>query len=340
MKAMIFEGPNTPLRLGEWATPEPKEGEIVVKVTACGVCHTDLHYIDHGVPTFKKPPLILGHEAAGVVAKVGAGVTDRREGDRVLLPAVLTCGHCENCRTGRENICMNMRMFGNDIDGAYAEYVAAPAKDSFIMPESIPLVEGSIIADAISTPFHAVKNRGCVRGGDRVVVFGCGGIGLNVVQVAAAFGGQVIAVDVRAEKLEVARSLGALATINAGEVERVDKEVRRLTGGGADIGFEAIGNPSTIQSAFSCIRNGGRLVVIGYTDQNVTLNAGRIMYREMEIVGSLGCRPVDYPRLIDMVAAGRIKVKELVSHKFSLADTNKAFDQLRAGVGLRSVVMP
>lgn len=340
MKAMIFEGPKTPLKLGEWPTPEPKQGEILVKVTACGVCHTDLHYIDHGVPTFKKPPLVLGHEAAGVVAKVGAGVTDRKEGDRVLLPAVLTCGHCDNCRTGRENICLNMRMFGNDIDGAYAEYVVAPAKDSFIMPDSIPLVEGSIIADAISTPFHAVKNRGCVRGGDHVVVFGCGGIGLNVVQVAAAFGGQVIAVDVKAEKLEAARSLGALATINASEVERVDKEVRKLTGGGADIGFEAIGNPNTIQTAFSCIRNGGRLVVIGYTDQNVTLNAGRIMYREMEIVGSLGCRPVDYPRLIGMVAAGRIKVKELVSHKFPLADLNKAFDQLRAGVGLRSVVMP
>ena len=172
------------------------------------------------------------------------------------------------------------------------------------------------------------------------MVFGCGGIGLNIVQVAAAFGAQVIAVDLKDDKLKVARSLGAMATINPEQVERVDKEVRKLTGGGADIGFEAIGNPATINTAFSCIRNGGRLVVVGYTDQKVSLNAGRIMYREMEVVGSLGCRPVDYPRLINMVAAGTIKVKELVSHRFALEDTNKAFEQLRAGEGLRSVIVP
>ena len=340
MKAAIFEKPQAPLRVDEWTTPTPGDGEIVVKVAACGVCHTDLHYIDHGVPTFKKPPLVLGHEASGIVTSVGAGVTDRHEGDRILLPAVLTCGHCTYCREGRENICQNMRMFGNDIDGSYAEYVVAPAKDSFILPDTIPLVEGSIIADAISTPYHAVKNRGRVRGGDWVVVFGCGGIGLNIVQVATAFGANVLAVDLMEPKLEVARSLGAVATVNPNDVERVDKEIRKITGGGADVGFEAIGNPATIAAAFAGIRNGGRLVIVGYTNEKVPLNAGRIMYREMEIVGSLGCRPVDYPRLIEMVAAGRIKVTELVSHRFALDQINDAFDQLRAGVGLRSVVVP
>ncbi|MBI5867609.1 MAG: zinc-binding dehydrogenase [candidate division Zixibacteria bacterium] len=340
MKAAIFEKPEAPLTVGEWPTPQPKAGEILVKVAACGVCHTDLHYIDHGVPTFKKPPLILGHEAAGIVAAVGPGVTERKEGDRVLLPAVLTCGHCFNCRTGRENICVNMKMFGNDVDGAYAEYVIAPAKDTFILPESIPLIEGSIIADAVSTPYHAVKNRGQIRGGDKVVVFGCGGIGLNIVQVATAFGASVIAVDLRDDKLAAAKTLGAVATINPEKVERIDKEVRKLTGAGADVAFEAIGNPKTITAAFGCVRNGGRLVVVGYTNHDVTINAGRIMYREMEIVGSLGCRPVDYPPLIEMAAAGRIKVKELVSHRFGLDKINDAFDQLRQGIGLRSVIVP
>lgn len=340
MKAAIFEKPNVPLTVGEWPTPQPQAGDILVKVAACGVCHTDLHYIDHGVPTFKKPPLILGHEASGIVAAVGAGVTDRKVGDRVLLPAVLTCGRCFNCRTGRENICVNMKMFGNDIDGSYAEYVVAPAKDSFILPESIPLIEGAIIADAVSTPYHAVKNRGQVRGGDKVIVFGCGGIGLNIVQVATAFGASVIAVDIRDDKLQAATSLGAVATINPKNVERIDKEVRKLTGGGADVAFEAIGNPTTIASAFACVRNGGRLVIVGYTNQDVTLNAGRIMYREMEVVGSLGCRPVDYPPLIEMAATGRIKVKELVSHRFPLEKINDAFDQLRVGGGLRSVIVP
>lgn len=340
MKAAIFEKPNEPLPIGEWPTPEPKAGEILVKVAACGVCHTDLHYIDHGVPTFKKPPLILGHEASGIVAGVGAGVTERKEGDRVLLPAVLTCGHCYNCRTGRENICLNMKMFGNDVDGAYAEYVIAPAKDTFILPDSIPLEEGSIIADAISTPYHAVKNRGQVRGGDWVVVFGCGGIGLNIVQVAAAFGASVIAVDIRDDKLEAAKSVGARVGLNPQKFERIDKEVRKLSGGGAAVGFEAIGNPETIAKAFGCVRNGGRMVVVGYTHKDVSLNAGRIMYREMEVVGSLGCRPVDYPPLIEMVAAGRIKVKELVTQKFPLEKLNDAFDKLRIGEGLRSVVIP
>lgn len=340
MKAAIFKGPNHPLTLDDWPTPTPGQGEVVVKVAACGVCHTDLHYIDHGTPTFKKPPLILGHEASGTVTAVGQGVTTPREGDRVLLPAVLSCGHCFNCRTGRENICLNMRMFGNDIDGSYAEYVLAPAKDCFTLPDAIPLIEGSIIADAISTPYHAVKNRGEVRGGDQVVVFGCGGIGLNIVQVAVAFGASVIAVDVRDDKLDMARQLGARATINARQVDRIDKEVRGLTGAGADVGFEAIGNPDTILSAFSCVRNGGRFVVVGYTDQAAAFPAGRIMYREMEIRGSLGCRPVDYPRLIEMVAAGKIKVRELVSNRFPLEEINTALDLLRSGTGLRSVVIP
>jgi 6-hydroxycyclohex-1-ene-1-carbonyl-CoA dehydrogenase len=340
MKAAIFEKANEPLKVGEWKTPEPGPGDIVVKVAACGVCHTDLHYIDHGVPTFKKPPLILGHEASGTVAAIGSGVTDRKEGDRILLPAVLTCGYCDNCRIGRENICMNMKMFGNDLDGAYAEYVIAPAKDSFILPESIPLIEGSIIADATSTPYHAVKNRGQVRGGDKVVVFGCGGIGMNIVQVAAAFGASVIAVDISEEKLAAATKFGAAATVNPEKVERTDKEIRKLTGGGADIGFEAIGNPKTMAAAFAGIKNGGRLVVVGFSAENLTLNAGRIMYREMEIMGSLGCRPVDYPRLIEMVAAGKIKVKEFVTDRFGLDQINDAFDHLRAGKGLRSVIVP
>ena len=188
MKAAVFHGPNQPLMIEDVPTPTPGAGEIRVKVAGCGVCHTDLHYIDHGVPTFKKPPLILGHEPSGIVDALGEGVTNFKEGDRVLLPAVLTCGVCPNCRMGRENICDNMVMFGNNIDGAYAEYVIAPAKDSFHLPEEIPLEEGSIIADAISTPYHAVVNRGEVKAGYNVVVYGCGGVGINAVQVAAAVG--------------------------------------------------------------------------------------------------------------------------------------------------------
>jgi len=173
MKALLLESPGK-AQLREVASPEPGRGEILVRVTACGVCHTDLHYLDHGVPTFKSP-VILGHEVSGTVAGCGAEVEKFREGDRVLLPAVFTCGACRMCRTGRENICQQMKMLGNHLDGGFAEYVVAPAKDCFALPAEIPLAEGCLIGDALTTPYHAVKHRARVQLGDVVAVFGCGG---------------------------------------------------------------------------------------------------------------------------------------------------------------------
>ncbi len=344
MKAAIFYGPNQPLKVEEVPTPTPGTGEILVKVAACGVCHTDLHYIDHGIPTFKQPPMILGHEASGTVASFGEGVVNWKEGDKVLLPAVLSCGYCRNCREGRENICDSMKMFGNHVDGAYAEYVLAPAKDALRMPDGVPLIEGSIIADAVSTPYHAVVNRGQVKAGDWVAVFGCGGVGINLVQIATAVGASVIAIDAAPDKLEMAKKLGAEHTINPAEVEkgRFDKVVRKLIGDGVDVAFEAIGKPETIQAAFSTIRKGGLCVVVGYTNHSVELPASKIMFYEQGIIGSLGCRPVDYPRIIEMARTGRIKIKELVTAQFSLDNINDAFDLLRSGAKgvLRSVIVP
>ena len=340
MKAAVFYGPDQPLKVEEVPDPTPGPGEVLVKVAGCGVCHTDLHYIDHGVPTFKQPPLILGHETSGTIAGIGSGVVGWQEGDRVLLPAVYGCGQCAMCRTGRENVCERMVMFGNNVDGGYAEYILAPAKDGLALPEEIPLVAGAIIADAVTTPFHAVVNRGRVRPGDRVVVFGCGGIGLNVVQIAAALGASVIAVDIIDEKLQWAQRLGAEKTLNSKEYERVDKEIRKLTGGGADIGFEAIGNPTTQAQTFASLRTGGRFVMVGYSAEKMSLDAGRVMYREMEIIGSLGCRAVDYPRVLDLARLGKIKVEELVTATYPLHEINSAFDGLRRGEGIRSVVVP
>lgn len=340
MKAALFRGAHQPLSIEEIPTPQPQAGEIRVKVAGCGVCHTDLHYLDHDVPTFKKPPLVLGHECSGWVAAVGAGVKQFKEGDAVLLPAVYGCGHCRMCRTGRENICESMVMFGNNLDGGYAEFLVAPAKDAFPLPAEIPIVEGCIIADATTTPYHAVVNRGRVQPGDQVVVFGCGGIGLNVVQIAAALNARVVAVDIAEAKLEWAKKLGAAATLNPQSVDRVDKAIRQLTGGGAEVAFEAIGRPVTQEQAFASLRAGGRLVMIGYSERPMTLESGRVMFRELEIVGSLGCRPVDYPRVLEMARQGKIQVAELVTAKFPLEQINEAFDVLRRGEGIRSVITP
>ena len=340
MKAAIFRAAHQPLCIEDVPTPEPRAGEVLVRVAACGVCHTDLHYVDHGTPTFKAPPLILGHEIAGTIAALGDGVTALAEGDRVLLPAVLTCGRCAMCRAGRENICEQSVMLGNNVDGGYAEYIRVGARDVFALPPEVPLIEGAVIADAITTPFHALVRRARVTPGDWVVVFGCGGIGLNLVQLGAALGARVIAVDVAAPKLELATRFGAEAVIDAARAERVDREVRRLTGAGADIALEAIGKAATQEQAFACLRTGGRLVLVGYSPEVLPLNAGRVMYREIEILGSLGCRPVDYPRVIELVRQGRIRLREMVTHRFPLDRINEAFDLLREGGVIRAVVVP
>ena len=340
MKAAVFYGAGRELVIEEVPTPVPVDGELLIKIAACGVCHTDLHYIDHGVPTFKKPPLILGHEASGIVAEIGKGVKGWEMGDRVLIPAVISCGNCEFCQSERENICLNQIMFGNNVDGAYAEYIVAPAKDLLHLPESLDLKKSSIIADAVSTPYHAVKNRGQVRQGDKVVVIGCGGVGINVVQIAAAMGAKVYAVDLSDSKLELAKSLGAYKTVNPLEDEEYVRNLKKETGGGFEIAFEAIGNPKTISHGYSLLKKGGRLVVIGYTAEEMIFSPARLMYYELEMIGSLGCRPVDYLPLIEMIEQGKIKIEPLITGEYPLDKINEALDELRNGKSLRSIIVP
>ncbi len=339
MKAAVYNGAES-LEVLEVPTPSPGAGEALVRVVGCGMCHTDLHYLDHGVKTFKEPPIILGHEAAGIVAQLGDGTDETAVGDRVLIPAVLSCGRCRYCRGGRENLCDNLVMPGNNFDGAYAEFVVIPSSQLVPVPDTIPLERACVIADALSTPYHAVKHRGRVRPGDVVAVVGCGGVGLNVVQCATLAGGRVIAIDVNEKRLEIAKDLGAVMTIDPNQVERLDKHVRSLTDGGVDIAFEAIGNPKTIRSAYSLLRRGGRLCVIGYSADDLTLSAAKLMYYELEVVGALGCGGGEYPEIIGLVEAGRLRLEPIVSGSIPLDDINDGFDRLRRGEGVRWVVTP
>ena len=339
MRAAVFHGADRPMSIEDIATPTPAAGEILVRVAGCGVCHTDLHYIDHGTPTFKKPPIVLGHEIAGTVASPDP--TGRfSEGDPVLLPAVLSCGSCTACRTGRENICEHSIMLGNNVDGGYAEYIAVGAKDVFALPAEIPLVDAAIIADALTTPYHAVINRGRVLPGDRVVVIGCGGVGINVVQIAAALGARVVAIDRLEAKREWARRFGAEVALDPAQSPRLDRVIREVTGGGADVVFEVVGRPETQELAVTAARTGGRIVLVGYSPDAMSLNSGRVMFRELEVLGSLGCRPVDYPRVIELVRQGRVRMSDLVTHRYSLDDIGDAFAALRDGTAMRSVVVP
>lgn len=311
--------------------PEYGVNDVLVKVAACGLCRTDLHYLK-GLPTAMKPPIILGHEISGVVDKLGANVKTFKEGDRVLIPPVFACGVCEYCRSGRGTICAKQTMVGNHRDGGFAEYISVPASDIFHLPAPIPLLEGSIISDAISTPYHAVVNRGQVKPGENVLVIGCGGVGLSTIQMASVAGGNVIAVDIYDEKLEMAKKMGAIMTFNGKNEENLPKTIKKTVGGGGvDIAFEVIGNPVTIEQAFKSLKWGARLIQVGYTSKDVSLNAGKIMFCEMQVQGSLGCGLQDYPKIIQMIKYGKFKVKEMVTHRYTLDTLQEGFDLLNKG---------
>ncbi len=338
MRAAVLHGKGD-LRVEEVEPPTPAADEVLVRVAACGVCRTDLHYL-HGVPTFQPPPLILGHEISGTVEEAPGGGME--VGRRVLLPPVIPCGECEYCRQGRGTLCRRMVMLGNHRNGGFAELVTAPISAVFPLPESLPLKEASILSDAFTTPYHAVINRAEVKPGQTVAVFGCGGVGLATVQIAALAGARVVAVDLVEKKLQLARSFGAWEVVNASEVEDPVKEIRQLTGGGADVALEVIGRPATIQNAFNVLKWGGRLVVVGYTDKEVTLSGGRIMFREMEVVGSLGCGLQDVSRVIELAERGLLRVEEMVSHRAPLEEVNDLLGMLDRGdpALLRGVVIP
>ncbi len=329
------------LQLKEVPTPGPGHGELLVKIAACGLCRTDLHYL-HGLATFKAPPIVLGHEISGRVAGIGAGVEGWKQGEPVLLPPVIPCGHCAYCWKGRGTLCLNQKMLGNHTDGGFAEYVAVSARATFRLPTSVPLEAGSIVSDAVSTPFHAVVNRAALKAGEWAVIFGCGGVGLSAVQVAKAVGARVVAVDIAPWKLEIASDLGADVVVDGKDTKSAAKEIRTATGGGADAAFDMIGNPQVLDLATQVVKWGGRVIVVGYSEKPASLNAGRIMFRELEVKGSLGCGLQDFPKVIDLVAQGKVRLDKMVTHRFGLDELNRGFGMLDAGAqGLvRAIAVP
>ncbi len=339
MRAAIFRESKRPLEIVEVAAPDiEKDDEVIIKVASCGLCHTDLGYIDFGVPTFKKPPIVLGHEPAGMVQHIGAKVTNVQVGDRVLIGPI-TCGDCFFCRTGRENICESMMMIGNNIDGAFAEYVKVPSRSLIKLPDQLPLKESCVISDAVISPYHAVKERGKVKLGDWIAIYGCGGVGINCIQWANLAGGLVIGIDVMDQKLELAKELGAVEVINAKKVEKVSKAIKGITGGmGADVAMECIGNPETITQAFESVRSGGTVCVVGYSFKSPALNAARLMYKEIEMSGSVAGIIPDYYKVFDLIKKGRFRIDKLITSRYPLEQINEAFDEMRKGEAIRIIV--
>lgn len=355
MLAAVLDRPNSPLRIEEIPVPEPRAGEVLVRVSACGVCHTDLHVMKAEVAF--PMPAVMGHEISGTVAALGPGVAGPPVGTRVVSAFIMPCGTCAACGAGRDDLCDNFfamnRLKGTLYDGTsrlrrhdgtplamysmagLAEYSVVPATDVFELPDRLPLEESAVLGCAIFTAYGAVRHGADLRGGERIAVVAVGGVGINIIQIAHAFGAsQVIAVDVRDDKLDAARRLGATHVVNAGAADAVAR-VREVTDGrGVDVAFEALGLPQTFIQSFEMIRDGGRMVAVGIAPGKTAapVEITRLVRRELRIIGSYGARTrSDMPEIVRLAAAGIFRPETMVTQRFALKEADAAYQALARG---------
>jgi S-(hydroxymethyl)glutathione dehydrogenase / alcohol dehydrogenase len=363
MQAAVLWEPGRPVEILDVELAPPQAGEVLVRIAACGVCHSDLHVVDGDLP--EPLPLVLGHEAAGVVTGIGPGIEHVQPGDRVVLALVPSCGDCEECLAGRPNFCeqgARMASTGTLADGtsrlsldgtklhhfnsvsSFAEYAVVPESVAVPIRADVPLDLAALIGCAVLTGWGAVTRTAGVESGARVAVFGCGGVGLSVIQAARIVGAEeIVAVDMRPDKLELAQRLGATATVQAKPTADTARRVRHATGGGADYAFEAIGREETIREAWDSVRPGGTAVVLGIPPKGTTVAIDAWGFiNEKTLKGSfLGSASIfdDVPRLIDLYSSGDLLLEELVSDRIPLAGLPQAFDRLRGGEAVRQLVV-
>ncbi|MDY0002013.1 MAG: 6-hydroxycyclohex-1-ene-1-carbonyl-CoA dehydrogenase [Polyangia bacterium] len=353
----VMTEPGKPFEKQTLSIPAPAAGEVLVEVAGCGVCHTDISFLHLGVKTRKAPPLILGHEIAGRVIEVGQGgdadpaaiaAAKALEGKPVLVPAVLPCGICELCRAGHRTICRAQIMPGNDRHGGFASHVVVPARYVCPVPDAVlaknELWELSIVSDAMTTPFMSVKRSG-LAAGDLAIVIGAGGVGIHAVQIAAATGAKVIALDVDDAKLEQAKSSGAGAVIN---VRGLDPKA--LKGKMAEAGkamgapkfctkiFETSGTKAGQDTGFGLLTFGSYMAVVGFTMDKLDLRLSNLMAFDATVRGNWGCDPELYPEVLDWIGSGRLKVKPYVEGH-PLEEANAVFDAAHHGKLVRRAVL-
>ena len=358
MKAAVFHGANQPLTVEEIEIDRPMSHEVIVRVAASGVCHSDLHFVDGLYPM--QPPSILGHEGAGIVEEVGDRVTYVKPGDHVIACLSVFCGHCEQCMTGHPYLCTGPEvrrgpndppkytMNGNPVAqfanlSTYAEKMLVYENAIVKIPDDMPLDRAALIGCGVTTGVGAVLNTARIEPGSTVAVFGTGGVGLAAIQGARIAGARIIiAVDVFENKLATAKELGATHVVDASSHDPV-QAIRDMTGGGVDYSFEAIGLKKAAEQCFDCIRAGGTATIIGMipVGQKIELE-GSVFLREKKIQGSsMGSNrfKVDMPKYIDFYMQGRLKLDEMITRRLKLEDVNEAFRAMKAGEVARSVLM-
>jgi NDMA-dependent alcohol dehydrogenase len=362
-KAVIARTQGAPVVVEDiWVDP-PRQGEVMIKMEACGVCHSDLSTAKGIIPL--PPPVILGHEGAGRIVTVGEGVKGLAVGDRVVSSFVSMCGHCRYCTTGRPQLCdqnaktthtlpdgtvrthdMNnqpLHVFcGN---GVMAEYATLHMDNVVKVEHELPMECCALISCGVMTGFGAVVNTAKLTAGSIAVVFGAGGVGLNAIQGCAIAGAaMIVAVDRSDSKLELAQLFGATHTVNAANEENVVKTLKKLTGGGADYAFECVGLGAVVEQAYGSLRKGGTAVAVGVAGgkDTTTLKTLTLSFEEKTLTGSYygSARPrEDFPRLMSLYQGGHLKLDELITHRYSIDEAPQAFDDLANGRNARGMIV-
>jgi 6-hydroxycyclohex-1-ene-1-carbonyl-CoA dehydrogenase len=353
-RAWVMREPGAPLAGQAFTPTSPASGEVTVAIAGCGVCHTDIGFLHEGVPTRHPLPLTLGHEIAGTVVDMGPdAILHQGEtltmGQQVVIPAVLPCGTCSICISGRENMCPRQKMPGNDLDGGFATHITVPAR--FLVPvHEIPaghrLAHLAVVADAVTTPYQAL-HRAQVSDGDPVVIIGAGGIGIYGVQIAAAMGARVIAVDARENRAQQAAEFGASASVCVSGMDgKESRAAVRAAAAGLDWPrsgwkvMEMSGSPAGQELAFSLLSPGATLAIVGFTPKKVTVRLSNLMAFDADAFGSWGCRPQYYTNVLDLISTGKVRIDPFVSFH-ALDDINSILDQAHAGsLETRAVLIP
>jgi propanol-preferring alcohol dehydrogenase len=335
-------GVDRPLELQDISARDPGPGEVLVRVRAAGICHSDAHY-RRGLSPMGPLPLTLGHEIAGVVEGVGSGVGLHAAGDRVCLHYLLTCGTCPHCRAGRESFCTSGAMLGHHVDGGFADMITVPARNTVRLPERIAFEHGAVLMCSSATALHALRKARLQRG-ERVAIFGSGGLGVSAVQLARALGaGDVFAVDVVRGKLALAESLGAVA-VDATLGDPVTPLMDLTRGAGIDVALDFVGVPDVMRQAIRCLAPQGRAVLVALSDQRLELDPYReILGREAELIGSNDHTLAEITELIGFVERGALDLSPAVTATVPLdaAAINGVLDALEQGrAGVRTVVVP
>ncbi len=325
MKAVVYESFGAVPKLMNVADPSPAPHGVVIQVMATGVCRSDWHgWMGHDSDIVL--PHVPGHELAGVVSAVGSDVTRWKVGDRVTVPFVAGCGHCPECHSGNQQVCESQFQPGFTHWGSFAEYVGIHYADLNLvrLPDALGFATAASLGCRFVTSFRAVVDQGKTSAGQWVAVHGCGGVGLSAIMIANAIGANVVAVDISDRALELAKSLGAVAIVNASRVANVVEAVKEITQGGAHVSLDALGHPTTCFNSISNLRRRGKHVQVGlmlgeHTTPQVPMS--KVIAYELEILGSHGMQAHRYGAMLDMVRTGKLQPERLIGKEISLGES-------------------